>query len=261
MLRRVKDAVSDAAETLRRAFAGLSVVEVVPEPFRLRSRRSRALGALAHGGLDAPVAEAREMRPLSEAVEGKSLEPFSAVLQAESGWARWGVEAEVVRMAPLTAGHAARIAVPPLPRRAAVLGRLEPPARPAAHCWAEPVVPPGARRLDPALDEANVKHGLGTMLSLAVPIQGENIQHLPKGLWMRYSLQLVRGTGENVRNLEVLGLFRLPRKGVADLRHDPRQGRLLVQLEPLAIKSPRVPFILAKRKDDGALLSCFVEDP
>ena len=261
MLRRVKDAVSDAAETLRRAFAGLNVVELVPEPFRLRSRCSGALGALAHGGLEAPVAEAREMRTLNEAVEGRALEPFSAVLQAEAGWARWGVAAEVVHMTPLAAGQAARIAVPPLPRRAAVLGRLEPPGRPAARRWAEPVVPPGVRRLDPALDEATVKHGLGTMLSLAVPIQGENIQRLPKGLWMRYSLQLVRGTGENVRNLEVLGLFRLPRKGVADLRHDPRQGRLLVQLEPVAIKADRAPFILARRKDDGVLLSCFVEDP
>jgi hypothetical protein len=78
---------------------------------------------------------------------------------------------------------------------------------------------------------------------------------------MRYSLQLVRGTGENVRNLEVLGLFRLPRKGVADLRHDPRLGRLLVRLLPLAVRAERAPFILARRKDDGALVSCFVEDP
>ena len=73
MLRRVKDAVSDAAETLRRTFAGLSVVEVAPEPFRLRSHRSGTLGALSHGGLEAPVAEAHEMRPLSEVVESRAL--------------------------------------------------------------------------------------------------------------------------------------------------------------------------------------------
>jgi hypothetical protein len=78
---------------------------------------------------------------------------------------------------------------------------------------------------------------------------------------MRYSLQLVRGTGENVRNLEVLGLFRLPRKGVSDLRHDAKQGRILVRLESSAVRAPRAPFILARRKDDGSLLSCFVEDP
>jgi hypothetical protein len=99
------------------------------------------------------------------------------------------------------------------------------------------------------------------MLSLAVPIKSQDIQRLPKGLWMRYSLQLVRGTGENVRNLEVLGLFRIPRKGVADLRHDPGQSRILVRLEASALRAPRAPFILARRKDDGTLLSCFVEDP
>lgn len=261
MLRRVKDAVSDAAETLRRAFAGLSVVEVVPEPFHLRDHRAPVLGALAHAGLEPPLAEVRGMLPLSRAVEGRAMAPFQATLQAESGCARWGAEAEVVRMAPLRAGAAAQISVPPLPRRVQTCSRLEPPARPAVRRWQETFTGTSARRLDPALDEANVKAALGTMLSLAVPIQGENIQRLPKGLWMRYSLQLVRGTGENVRNLEVLGLFQLPRKGVADLRHDPRQGRLLVQLEPVAIKSPRAPFILARRKDDGALLSCFVEDP
>jgi hypothetical protein len=76
---------------------------------------------------------------------------------------------------------------------------------------------------------------------------------------MRYSLELVRATGENVRNLEVLGLFRLPRKGVTDLRHDPKTASILVRLEPAALKAPRAPFILARRKDDGALVSCFVE--
>lgn len=261
MLRRMKDAVSDAAETLRRAFAGLKVVEVAPESFRLRSHNSADLRADARGGLEAPVTTAREMRLLSKTVEGRTLEPFHAVLQAEAGFARWGVEAEVIRMTPLSAGHAAQIAVPPLPRRAQTLGRLEPTARPPTRRWLEPMTGSAIRRLDPALDTVSAQPGLGAMLTLAVPIQAENIQHLPKGLWMRYSLQLVRGTGENVRNLEVLGLFRLPRKGVADLRHDPRLGRLLVQLQPLAIKAQRAPFILARRKDDGALVSCFVEDP
>ncbi len=261
MYQRMKDAVSDAAETLRRAFAGLKVVEVAPEPFRLRSHRSAALRADSLGGLEAPAATAREMRLLHEAVEGRTLEPFHAVLQAEAGWASWGVEAEVVRMTPLTAGQGAQLTVPPLPRRAKTLGRLEPPAHPALRRWLEPVGVSGVRRLDPALEAGSAQPGLGAMLALAVPIQGENIQHLPKGQWMRYSLQLVRGTGENVRNLEVLGLFRLPRRGVADLRHDPRQGRLLVQLQPLAIKAERAPFILARRKDDGGLVSCFVEDP
>ncbi len=261
MFGRVKDAVADAAETLRRAFAGLGVVEVVPEAFHPRGHGAAVLEAEPRAGLEPPATSFHEMRLLREAVEGRALQPFRAQLQAESGWAQWGVAAEVVRMSPLEAGKAARVAVPPLPRKAQVLGRVEPPPRPSVRRLWDPVVPPGVRRLDPALDDVTAEPGLGVILSLPVPIQGENIQRLPKGLWMRYSLQLVRGTGENVRNLEVLGLFHLPRKGVADLRHDPRQGRILVRLEPAALKVARVPFILARRKDDGVLVSCFVEDP
>lgn len=261
MFGRVKDAMADAAETLRRAFAGLKVVGVAPESFLPRCHGAATLAAEPRAGLDPPVTACQGMRLLREAVEGRALQPFQAQLQAEAGWARWGAGAQVLRMTTLEGGQAARVAVPPLPRRATPRGRVDPPLRPLARQLSEPLPQPGARRIDPGLGRGAVVAGLDTMLSLAVPIRGENIQHLPKGLWMRYSLQLVRGTGENVRNLEVLGLFRIPRKGVADLRHDPALGRILVRLEASAIRSPRVPFILARRKDDGALLSCFVEDP
>jgi hypothetical protein len=150
--------------------------------------------------------------------------------------------------------------VPPLPRKASTLGRTEPFARPGLRRGMEALAHPGVRRLDASLGAVKAEPGLGRMLSLVVPLQGVDVHLLPKGLWMRYSLQLVRGTGENVRNLEVLGLFQLPRKGVANLSHDPKQRRLLVRLEPSAVRAPRAPFILARRKDDGSLLSCFVEE-
>jgi hypothetical protein len=261
MFGRMKDAMTDAAETLRRAFAGLKVMEVAPEPFLPQCHGTVALAVEPRAGLEAPVTVCREMRLLREAVEGRALQPFQAELKAEAGWARWGAEAEVIRMTALEGGQAARVAVPPLPRKATVLGRVDPPSRPTSHRLSESLPQPSTRRLDPRLDQVTAEAGLESMLSLAVPIRSENIQHLPKGMWMRYTLQLVRGTGENVRNLEVLGLFRIPRKGVADLRHDPRLGRILVRLESSAIRSPRVPLILARRKDDGSLLSCFVEDP
>ena len=261
MFGRVKDAMADAAETLRRAFAGLTVVELAPEPFGPRSHGAAVLVAKPRAGLNRPATTCQAMRLLREAVEGRALQPFHAELRAESAWARWGAEAEVVRMSPLEAGKAARMAVPPLPRLAKVLGRVEPPSVPSVRRSSDPLLAPGTRRLDPALCMVAAQPGLEAMLSLAVPFQGEDIHRLPKGLWMRYSLQLVRNTGVNVRNLEVLGLFRIPGKGVADLRHDPRQDRILVRLESASLKAPRVPFILARRKDDGAMVSCFVEDP
>jgi hypothetical protein len=138
---------------------------------------------------------------------------------------------------------------------------VEPPARPPVYRLAESLADPEVRRINPSTGYVGTATGMNAMLAFPVPIQGENIQRLQKGLWMRYSLQLVRGTGENVRNLEVLGLFRLPRHGVSDLRHDPRRGRILVRLDASAIRAERAPFILARRKDDGGLVSCFVEDP
>lgn len=261
MFGRVKDVMADATETLRRAFAGLKVFEVAPEPFHPNGQGMLALAADTRAGLEPPVASCMGMRLLREAVQGRDLPPFHAELQAETGWDRWGAEAEVIRMTALGGGQAARVAVPPLPRKATVLGRVDPLPRPLSRRLAEPLPQPSTRRLDPGLSPGAVEAGLETMLSLAVPVRGENIPSLPKGMWMRYSLQLVRGTGENIRNLEVLGLFRIPRKGVADLRHDPGLGRILVRLDATAIRAPRVPFILARRKDDGSLLSCFVEEP
>ena len=261
MFGRMKDAMADAAETLRQAFAGLKVVQVEAEPFLFGTQGVPLLMAEPKAGLQVPEAPLQILRLLREAVQGRGMEPFSSKVVGEAGWANWGAEAEVVQMEPLEAGRAARVAVPPLPRKVPVLGRHEPIAPPATRRAAEPITRPALRREDPTLPAGLAEAGLETMLSLAVPIQAENTQHLPKGIWMRYSLQLVRGTGENVRNLEVLGLFRIPRKGVADLRHDAKRGRILVRLEAAALKAPRAPFILARRKDDGGLVSCFVEDP
>lgn len=261
MLGRVKDAVADAAETLRRAFAGPPVHAALPGRFQVQdSGPADLLAAEPRFGLDPPLAEPRDMPLLGEAAEGRALEPFGAVLQREAGWASWGAEARVARMVPLESGRAARMTVPPLPARPAVAVGVSAPARPAARRAIEPMPRPVSRRLDAVLASPPGREGLALMLARPVPIQGQDPQRLPKGLWMRYSLQLVRGTGENVRNLEVLGVFRIPRKGVLDLRHDARQGRILLGLAPEAVAAPRAPFILARRKDDGALVSCFVED-
>jgi hypothetical protein len=261
MLGKVRDAVADAAETLRRVFSDPEVRGLQAGRFDAQARGGVAPAAEARSGLEPLAAAGAAMPPLAEAARLQELEPFQASLRSEEGWARWGAEATVLRMAPLAPGQADRVAVPPLPARAGVHGRHDPLARPATRRAADPLPSPAARRVDPALAGGGSRQGLEAVLQLAVPVQGEDIQRLPKGLWMRYSLQMVRATGENVRNLEVLGLFLLPRKGVMDLRHDARRGRILVRLASEAVKASRVPFILARRKDDGALLSCYLEEP
>ncbi len=284
MFGKVREAMADAAETLRRAYSGLAVVDVAPERFRARGHGSPLLAIHPLAGLESLGASALTSRLLGEqTVAVRGMDVPRAVLHAESGWARWDAGAEVVRMAPLAARLAQSLALPTLPERLPVHGGVEALGRPVTHRLthtlpgtsprrlAEPLPRPAIRTLapslrapatrtaDPVLRAPGVRRSLEAVLTFAVPILAEDIQRLPKGLWMRYSLQLVRGTGENVRNLEVLGLFRIPRKGVAELHHDARQGRILVRFEAAAVCAPRVPFILARRKDDGAMVSCFVE--
>ncbi len=261
MLGKVRDAVADAAETLRRLFADPEVRGVPAGGFPVRPAAAARLEVEGRTGLEPLVAATASMPRLEETLEPRGVPPFEAKLQVEAGWARWGAEAAVVAMAPLRPGGAAGVDVPPLPRRAEARSLREPVKPPAARRMAEPLPPARSRRLDPALSEGAARPGLAVLLAQPIPLQSEDIQRLPKGLWMRYSLQMVRATGENVRNLEVLGLFRLPRKGVADLRHDARRGRILVRLGVEAAGSPRVPFILARRRSDGALLTCYLEEP
>jgi hypothetical protein len=261
MLGKVREAVADAAETLRRLFADPAVREAPVDSLIAVPRTFSRLACGGLPGLGTLTAETRSMPGLAESLALRELPRLQATLQSEAGWAHWGSEAQVVVMTPLRGGGAARVEVPPLPPRPVCRG-VQDPIRPPTARRAWDLLKEGrVRRLEAGLGSVPVRAGLSFMLARPVPIQGEDIQRLPKGLWMRYSLQMVRATGENVRNLEVLGLFRLPRKGVSELRHDPRRGRILVRLGAEAAGSPRVPFILARRRSDGALLSCYLEEP
>jgi len=71
---------------------------------------------------------------------------------------------------------------------------------------------------------------------------------------------VVRATGENIRNLDVIGLYRIPVVGTRQLNHDPATGRLLVTLGPEANGAKRALFILARRKTDASIVFCFVEE-
>ena len=271
MLRKVRSAVADAAETLRRAFAGLGVKELPLDPFQPRDHGLPAFAPVTGGGLPECQATGRTEPLLGAPVRCGAMALPVARLHAEAGWGERGAHARVVDMPTLEAAGTVGLAVPTLPRslptrsqleglpgaRTRVLGHTLP--RPGVRHQAPALPGTRGRRLEARLARSQVLQGLDLALALPVPFQALDIQRLAKGLWMRYSLQLVRSTGQNVRNLEVLGLFYLPRKGVAELHHDPRRGRLLVQLSLAALGSPKAPFILARRRDDGSLVTCFVE--
>ncbi len=255
-----RDAVSDLTETLRRVFQDPPSHAVDPGRLMVRSEGVPALQAESPPRAFQLVAESLPI-PLDFRA-GVSQEPmvFLGQIQAEEGWARWAAGARVFEMTRFSAGAQRRLEVPPLPRRPGCV-RVEPEAfRAGSRGYREGLGSPAVRGGSPELARAVVRGGLEVVMSLPIALQGQDVQELPKVQWMRYSLQLVKATGENIRNLDVLGLYQIPSKGVANMRHDAKSGRLLLELNRDAAGASRLPFLLARRKDDRTLVSCFLEE-
>lgn len=261
VLGRAREALSDVAQTIRRLFGEPRVTTLVaPEP-RARAQAGALLAAQAHVGLERPgtlelAADLFQVEPVVHAMA-----PLAAELRAEQGWEAWGSEARLLDCPLFEAGRGARLEVPPLPAGARVSPLREPFRTPEAR-RADPGLAPGkVFALDPGRGlRVEGRSNLGAALARPFVFLGEDLGQLPKALWMRYSLALVKATGENVRNLEVVGLYRLPRRGVGDVKPDA-QGRLWVRLTAEAAGAKRAAFMLARRRDDQAYISAFVEDP
>lgn len=260
VLGRFKDAVSDVTETIRQAFRDPACRSADPT----LARPGASTVPLLEGrgiGVDYDFHPAIREQELAFVAFLQS-EPtgFAAALREENAWGTWAAGARVCEMALFTAGTCGRMEVPPLPRSASARRTDLPSFRCTSQVVREPLRPPGARNLSPRLAPPRVRRDLEAVLGLPIAIAGEDFQKLPKALNMRYTFQLVKATGENIRNLDVLGVYPVPVKGVAALRHDPRTGRILVNLDSEAVGAARGRFILARRKDDRSFVSCFVEE-
>jgi hypothetical protein len=260
VLGRFRDAVSDVAETIRRAFRD-PVCHAVATPFAFPGTAMvKPLVALCRP-LSYRFATSITAQDLAfpQVVRNEGM-VFATRLCREDAWAAWAAGAKVCEMPIFQAGNCGRLAVPPLPR-AVPARKLElPPFRVATRYVRETLASPAIRAIRPVFPDPRVARGLDAVLSLPMAIAGEDFQTLPRALNMRYTFQLVKATGENIRNLDVLGVFPVPVKGVASLRHDPRSGRILVNLNEQAVGAKRGRFILARKKDDRSYVSCFVED-
>jgi hypothetical protein len=259
MLRRVQEAMADVKETLRRAFQGVAV------------RQGNLLGRPAAPGAVAldltacpvgwtPLASTPREGGWRLAALGRGEGfTFEARLKQEAGWASWAAGASLVPVPLFSPGAAGRWEVPALPRRA-----------PTRHLEAErfqirirqhrdPLTSPKTRRAEAAFPRPVVRTSLDHALRRPVSVEARSLASFPRPAQMRITLQLVKGTGENIRDLEVIGLFSVPRKGVRQMRVDPRNGRLLVSLSAEAVGAPQGMMVMARRRADQAVLSCFVE--
>ncbi len=257
---RLREAVADVAETLRRIF---SDVPVRQHPAALPQPRAQGAPRLEVAAVQPAFRfVAQPASPAWRVTGTVREEPTTWVPRhcREDAWDRWSAGAAVLTLEVFQPASRKQLRVPALPRAAGV-ARLEPGGfRLSLRQFRQPFPRPGVFRETAILPRPRVLRDLDRALGLPVAVGAEDLQRIPKALWMRYTLALVRGTGENIRALEVLGLFRVPSRGVTALHHDPRTGRLLLELTREASGAPRVPLILARRKEDRAILTCFPED-
>ena len=260
VLGRFRNAVSDVAETIRRTFQDPPCRAVETRFNRPGASTIRLLETtcIPVGYRFEPGLRAQDLQFLA-VLQGEAM-AFEARLCREDAWAAWAAGAKVCEMTVFRAGNCSRLAIPPLPRSVPVTNVSLPPFRTSSRFLREAVVPPVVRSLSPRLSPPKVNRALEAVLGLPIAISGEDLQKMAKALNMRYTFQLVKATGENIRNLEVLGVYPVPVKGVTSLRHDARTGRILVNLGPEAIGARRGRFILARKKDDHSFVSCFVEE-
>jgi hypothetical protein len=254
----IRKVLGEAADALRRLF-GAPVVRslAAPVPSAI-GHGGPLLRADARGQLDPLVIHPESLPLFTGAAGTATLEPFSTELCVEEGWARWSTEARVQIPSLFPPGGAAGGSVPSLPQGRAQRLPVPAVAQPAVRMAPPAVGKPRAFRIPIQGFDLELEKGLGPVMRKPFSFPSQNVLKLPKSLWMRYSLALVKATGENVRNLEVLGLWQLPRKGVSGLRPDA-EGRLWVQLSPEASGAPRAAFMVARKKDDQSLISAFVE--
>jgi len=260
MFSRLGEAVKDAAETLRRTFQDPPSRGVVLALSTRPHNPLTPLSAVVWTGLEAPAARLGQPCLLSAPRSRQAEMHFKTRLCAEGAWASWATGAKVVEMPVLRPERCARLEVPALPRNPKILGLAEKAFGTRAHRGFEEVKAPAARALQMGLGELGVRGGLELALRLPIAVEGLDLREAPRAIQMRYVMLAVKATGENVRNLELLGRYLIPRKGVQELRHDPRTGRLLVLLGPEAARARKDPLLLARRKDDHSLLTTFLEE-
>lgn len=257
---RLREAAADAAETLRRVFSDPGCRSV---PLALAEAAAQGIPSLEAVIQEPPYRFEPETALVPTTFPAPCQNPplnLEAQLQEEAGWTQWASGAKVCIMAIFSPGGTNRLSIPPLPRKIPVSqARVNLPGT-TVRGLSEPLQRPRTRSLTESLSRPRCFNGLQTALALPVGITAEDQSRIPRALWMRYSLQLVKATDENIRNLEMLGIFAIPTRGVQGLRHDPASGRLFLNLGSEAAGASRGRLMLARRKGDRSLVSCFLEE-
>jgi hypothetical protein len=92
-------------------------------------------------------------------------------------------------------------------------------------------------------------------LAAPITIKSKDISNVPKAMWMRHTLHLVKETGENVKNIQIIGLYKIPKNGVKKIGHSASSGSVYVHVGADAIDSKRCTLVVARKKSDNTIIS------
>jgi hypothetical protein len=215
VLGRFKEAVSDVAETIRRAFKDppcRSVATSLPAPAMILPRLLEVSCQPVDYRFEPAVGIQALAFPQVVRSHGVS---FEARLCGAAALSAWATGTKLCEMPIFRIETCRQLSIPPLPRAASAQGQGFPPFRAPVRGIRAMIAAPMVRGFSPRLPLARVHRDLEMVLGLPIAIAGEDFQNLPRALNMRYTFQLVKATGENIRNLDVLGVFAVPVKGVA----------------------------------------------
>jgi len=95
---------------------------------------------------------------------------------------------------------------------------------------------------------------------IPINIRSEDLEGVSRALMMRYSLQLVKETGENIKNLEIIGLYRIPKNGLKSVKHDATTGLLKIVAGADAQNSKECYLLVARKKSNSSIVSCMVHE-
>jgi hypothetical protein len=92
-----------------------------------------------------------------------------------------------------------------------------------------------------------------------ISIKSKDLASVPKSIWMRYTMHLVKETEENVKNLQIIGLDLIPKHGVKSMTHSASDGSLQIRVGAEAVNSEHCTLVVAREKSDNAIISYIMD--
>jgi hypothetical protein len=263
LLERIKDTVGDVVETVRRAFVGPKVYSGLryffTEP-KCKSQVWPSTVAITASLLPKPSFSAL---PLSLSVFVDTLK-----IEIEPGIIQETIEAFSTRVTPTDTIFAwsAKIKATEIPdinlpvtnsiaKKYYGFSTMSHPVSKLAFLQGE------TYRIITCFGDLRYHRSLERALMIPINIRSEDLTKLSKAILMRYTILLLKESNENIKNIEIIGLYRIPKIGVKKMQYNSTNELLQIIAGTDAQKcTERCKLLLARRKSNATTISCIINE-